>query len=166
MQPYTYRTATIADIEKLRVLGLNSFGQFQNQLTADNWKKLETILDSENTYLDLLGKSTCFICEDGNEIVGMAYYIPSGNPTAIFQEDWCYLRMVGVRTEYDGKGIGRHLILLCLGHAKKTGEKTVALHTSEFMDAARHIYERMGFYRLKEIEPRFEKKYWLYLFEL
>jgi ribosomal protein S18 acetylase RimI-like enzyme len=166
MQAYIFRNATIADIEKLKVLGLNSFGQFKEQLSADNWKKLETVLANENTYLDLLSKSKCFICEDGNEIVGMAYFISSGNPTDIFQGDWSYLRMVGVNTEYVGNGIGRHLMQICIDYAKKTGEKTVALHTSEFMDAARHIYENMGFYRLKELEPRFGKKYWLYLLEL
>lgn len=34
------------------------------------------------------------------------------------------------------------------------------------MKSARHIYEKMGFQILKEIEPRFEKKYWLYILEL
>lgn len=40
------------------------------------------------------------------------------------------------------------------------------LHTSEMMGAARHIYESLGFKKLREIEPRYGKKYWLYKLEL
>ncbi len=166
MLEYTFRNATVADIEKLKVLGLNSFGQYKSQLSDDNWKKLETYLKGENTYFELLAKSTCFVCEHDNEIIGMAYFISRGNPTDIFQEDWSYLRMVGVNTAYTGNGIGRHLMKICLDYAKRTNEKTVALHTSEFMDAARHIYENMGFKRIKELEQRLGKKYWLYVLEL
>ena len=165
MQEYIYRNATIADQEQLKIIGLNSFGQFKDQLTPDNWKKLETYLIGENTYPDLLANSTCFVCEYDKKIVGMAFFISHGNPTDIFQEDWSYLRMVGVHNDYSGKGIGRQLIEICIDYARKTGEKNIALHTSEFMDAARHIYESMGFIRVREIEPRFDKKYWLYLLE-
>jgi ribosomal protein S18 acetylase RimI-like enzyme len=30
------------------------------------------------------------------------------------------------------------------------------------MNAARHIYEKIGFKIIKELEPRLGKKYWLY----
>ena len=96
----------------------------------------------------------------------MAYVIPKGNPTDIFQEDWSYIRMVGVNPNYNGNGIGKRLTQLCIDHAKETGENVVALHTSEFMDAARHIYESMGFKQIRELEPRLGKRYWLYQLEL
>lgn len=47
-----------------------------------------------------------------------------------------------------------------------SNERTIALHTSEFMDAARHIYESVGFVKVKEIPARYGKKYWLYLLEI
>lgn len=166
MQNYNYRTATVADIEQLKSVGLNSFGQFQSQLTADNWQKLEAILTSENTYIGLLNISTCFVCEDNDKIIGMAFFLSNGNPTDVFQADWAYLRMVGVNSAYAGKGIGRRLMEICIDHARKTNETKLALHTSEFMDAARHIYENMGFVRLKEIDSRLGKRYWLYLLDL
>ena len=96
----------------------------------------------------------------------MAFLIPSGNPTDIFQADWSYVRMVGVHHSYGGQGIGRQLMQLCIDQAKATHETTLALHTSEFMDAARHLYEQLGFTQLKELEPRYGKRYWLYLLEL
>jgi len=161
-----FRKATLHDKEKLRQLGLNSFGQFKEVLTEPNWTKLNSSLQAENTYSDLLDISTCFVCEENEEIIGMAFMIPSGNPTSFFQEDWCYLRMVGVHNEYGGKGIGKKITQMCIDLAKENGEKTMALHTSEFMDAARHIYENIGFKRVKELEPMLGKRYWIYTLDL
>lgn len=107
MDDMNFRTATEADIPQLQKLGLNAYGQFETVLTAENWTKLYTILQSEKKLMQL--------CED---------------------------------------------------HARQTGEKFIALHTSEFMEAARHIYESMGFVQIKELERRLGKMYWLYVKEL
>lgn len=163
---YHYREGTPADKQQLQKLGLNSYGQFTDILTEENRNKLSAFLTGENTYSELLSKSKCFVCENNQEIIGMAFLVLSGNPTDIFQEDWCYLRMVGVHTEYAGKGIAKILIQLCINHAKENKEKIMALHTSEFMEAARHIYEKIGFKKVAEIPPRLGKKYWLYTFKL
>jgi ribosomal protein S18 acetylase RimI-like enzyme len=74
--------------------------------------------------------------------------------------------MVGVNPSYAGRGIARQLTETCIKKAKELGEKTVALHTSEFMDAARHLYESIGFRVLKEIPERLGKKYWLYTLDI
>ena len=163
---YQYRIGTIANIEKLKKLGLNSYGQFKDVLTEDNWNKLNTSISAESFYTELLSTSTCFVCEKDEEIVGMAYVIPQGNPTELFDNEWSYIRMVGVHTDHVGKGIGKKLTQMCIDHAKQTGEKIIALHTSEFMDAARHIYENLGFKKSRELPPRLGKKYWLYQLEL
>ncbi len=163
---YTYREASLNDKEQLKQLGIISYGQFSNILTPDNWTKLNTFLNDEEKLVDLINKSKSFVCLDKNEIIGMAYIIPSGNPWDIFKAEWSYIRMVGVNPEYQGKGIAKNLIRMCLDHAKQTKEKIVALHTSEFMVAARHIYENLGFKMLQEIKPKFGKRYWLYTLDL
>lgn len=161
-----YRIATLQDKARLQDLGLNSYGQFKNILTEENWSKLNSFLTNEKSYSDLLSNSKCFVCETNDEIIGMAYIIPKGNPTEIFQTDWSYIRMVGVNTEFEGKGIGKKLIQMCIDFAVETNENIIALHTSEFMNAARHIYENIGFKQIKELEPRLGKKYWLYILDL
>lgn len=161
-----YRIGTLHDKEKLQNLGLNSYGQFKSILTEENWGKLNSFLTNENSYSDLLSNSKCFVCETNDEIVGMAYIIPKGNPTDIFQADWSYIRMVGVNPEFGGKGIGKKLIQMCIDFAIETNESTIALHTSEFMNAARHIYENIGFKQIKELDQRLGKKYWLYILDL
>jgi len=55
---------------------------------------------------------------------------------------------------------------MCIDFARSSDEKTVALHTSEYMNAARHIYESLGFRQIRELEPRYGKRYWIYKLEL
>lgn len=92
----------------------------------------------------------------------MAFLVPSGNPTDIYQADWCYIRFVSVHPEFSGKCIGRQLTEKCIEVAKSNNEQILALHTSEMMQKARHIYESLGFAILRELEPRLGKKYCLY----
>jgi len=163
---YIYRNATIADVEKLTALALLSYGQYKNKLSEEHWKTMAANLGNEKSHLALLNISTCFVCEHNNSLIGMAYVIPQGNPTAFFEKDWAYIRLLGVDPAHGGKGIGKKLAELCIGFAGSNGEKTLALHTSEFQDAARHIYESMGFKKVKELEPIYRKKYWLYVMPL
>src|SRR5579859_984170 len=161
-----YREGNDHDERQLQELALLSYGQFKHVLSEENWEKLRSHLSSGNLFRDLLKTSKSFVCEKGNQVIGMAFFVPKGNPTEIFQADWSYLRMVGVNPEYSGYGIGRQLTQHCIDFARTTKEKTIALHTSEFMNAARHIYEGLGFEQAGELAPRYGKRYWLYKLEL
>jgi len=162
-----YRKGNNSDLEQLRELGLKSWTQFKNELTDDNWKSLSETIGSHKSYSNLLKTSECIVCEnETKEIVGMAFLVPNGNPNEIYDEKWCHLRFVSVNPNYRGNGIGKKLTELCIESAIEKKEKTMALHTSEIMGSARHIYEKMGFEILKEIEPRLGVKYWLYTLEL
>lgn len=163
---FTFREGHIADKEQLREIALASYGAFEIDLTHKNWNEFYANLKSEESYTKILNTAKCFVCEIEHQIVGVAYFVPSGNPTDLFESSWSYLRMVGVHPDYQGNGIGRKLTLLCIEFARQSNEKIIALHTSEFMDAARSIYEKIGFKRIKELKPIFGKRYWLYQMKL
>jgi ribosomal protein S18 acetylase RimI-like enzyme len=110
--------------------------------------------------------STCFLCESNKEIIGMAFLVSKGHPTSIFKSEWRYLRMVGVNPKFGGHGIAKKLTQMCIDLAKETNEQYIALHTSEFMDAARHIYENFGFKQIRELDLQYGKRYWIYLMDL
>lgn len=157
------RNGNINDLTPVKQLGQNTWKQFQKDLTPKNWEKLSSLLSNENLYKDLLENSISFVCENKTgEIIGMSFLVASGNPTEIYNEEQCYIRFVTVSEKYKGLKIGQKLTEECIDFARENGEKKIALHTSEFMDKARHIYEKIGFKIIKEIEPRYGKKYWLY----
>ncbi len=162
-----YRQGTIDDMEGLKRLGIKAWAQFEEQLTEENWDILKQTVSSEKTYETLIHQSACFVCvTPKNELVGMAFIVPNGNPTDIYPEEWSYIRFVSVDPEFSGQGIGRKLTLMCIDKARENGEKTIALHTSEMMAPARHIYESLGFGIMRELEPRLGKTYWLYKLDL
>jgi len=161
-----YREGNSDDVAGLQTLALISYGQFQNILAEENWNRLKAHITNENLFPDLLKASKGFVCEQENEIVGMAFLVPNGNPTEIFQADWSYIRMVGVHPDFGGKGIGKMLTQMCIDFAKSSDEKVIALHTSEYMNAARYIYESLGFKQIRELEPRYGKRYWIYKLDL
>ncbi|XZF14602.1 GNAT family N-acetyltransferase [Chitinophagaceae bacterium MMS25-I14] len=161
-----YRIATPKDLPQLKALGIVAYTQYKSLLPADGWKVLEANISKDETYIDLLNQSMCVVCEADGTIAGMAYLVPAGNPTEIYPADWCCVRFVAVHPAFSGKGIGKRMMKWCIRRANETGEHTIALHTSELMHAARHIYESMGFEIVKEIAPRFGMRYWLYKMEL
>lgn len=162
---FSYRKAQAADFNQLKSLGIESYAEFSKVLTKTNWNQMNSFLESDDNLTSLMQQSTVFICEKETTIVGMVYFVPSGNPTELFQENWSYIRFLGVNTKYRGNGIGQQLTDLCIAQARELNEKYMALHTSEFMDAARAIYEARGFSKIKEI-GYFGKRYWIYLKEL
>lgn len=162
----SYRVGTINDLDQLQELRIIAYGQFESTLSPDNWAIFNGNLQDRQKLVDILRIAMCFVCVDSDKIIGVAYFIPSGNPTELFKSDWSYIRMVGVNPNYRGHGIAKDLTKMCIDFAKQNHEKTIALHTSEFMDAARHIYESTGFKVLKEISPLFGKRYWLYTLDL
>lgn len=162
---FSYRKATIEDLGKLQKLGILAYSQHKHAMTAQNWDTFSANLYSSELYTELIETATCFICEHEEEVVGMAFLVSKGHPTELFDETWSYLRMVGVHPSYSGNGIAKKLTEMCIEFAKQTDEKFVALHTSEFMDAARYIYEGFGFKIVREFS-RYDKKYWIYLLKL
>ncbi len=147
INPYTvtYRQATTCDTEQLKDLAVRSWQPFKKELTADNWQKLFATLSNPQTFTHLLRNSHCVVCETNSKIIGMAFLVPSGNATEIYEAGWCTIRFVSVDPDFGGQGIGRQLTAACIETARQNGERTIALHTSEMMHTARRIYESFGF---------------------
>jgi ribosomal protein S18 acetylase RimI-like enzyme len=163
---FLYREGSPIEKETLKQLGILSYSQFSSILEPADWNTMDRFLNNDNMWDKLVNGSKIFVCEDGGKLIGMAYLVPSGNPTHIYPADWSYVRMVGVDPGYRGRGIAKRLTQVCVDYARQSNEKIVGLHTSEKMDEARHIYESIGFSIYKEIEPIYGMKYWLYKLDL
>jgi ribosomal protein S18 acetylase RimI-like enzyme len=161
-----YRDATHKDVRALKELALASYGRLKNEMTAQNWVKMQAVLTSDENFPVMVQTCFGFVCEDAERLLGMAFLVPHGNPTKIYSHGTSYLRMVGVHPDADGKGIAQHLTRQCIGKAKETGEKMISLHSAEVMYAARHIYEKLGFKKIRLLDEHYGFKYWLYQLNL
>ncbi len=158
----SYRVADQDDLPALKELGLVSYGRLKKNLTSDNWAKMEALLKSDQTFPLLVRECHSFVCEENKHLLGMAFLVPSGNPTKVYSAETSYIRIVGVHPDAGGKGIAQALTKLCIEKAKETGETMVSLHSAEIMYDARHIYEKLGFKKIRLLDEHYGLKYWLY----
>ena len=161
-----YRTATEQDLKSLETLALASYGRLKTDMSPENWLKMQAVLTSEDTFPKMVKTCFAFVCEEGKDLLGMAFLVPSGNPTKVYSADTSYIRMVGVHPDAGGKGIAQKLTSLCIDKARETGETKVSLHSAEVMYAARHIYEKLGFKKVRLLDAHYGLAYWLYEMEL
>ena len=157
-----FRIAYEKDLSALEELGLASYGRLKIHMMTESWQKMETLLKSDQTFPILVRDCHSFVCEENGRLLGMAFLVPRGNPTKVYSADTSYIRMVGVHPDAGGKGIAQALTKLCIEKAKETGETMISLHSAEVMYDARHIYEKLGFKKIRLLDEHYGLKYWLY----
>jgi len=163
---FIYRPGSPAEKKSLQQLGILSYNQFSKILAPADWATLDRFLTGDKMWDQLVHNSKIFVCEHNDNLIGMAYLVPSGNPTHIYPADWSYVRMVGVDPAYRGQGIARQLTQMCVDYARQSNEKIVGLHTSEKMEDAIHVYQAIGFKLYKEINPIYGMRYFLYKLDI
>lgn len=91
-------------------------------------------------------KSIYFIAQVNNKVVGGAGIFP----TMGLPKNTCELVKMYLLPESRGIGIGKALINKCINFAKNEGYKNIYLETMNELSNAIGMYEKSGFYIIKE----------------
>ena len=80
----------------------------------------------------------------------MSQYGSGGRATSL--QNTSGIRLLGVRAKQRGAGAGRALTNACIQLAREKGHAEVVLHTTQAMQIAWRLYERMGFQRSTDLD--------------
>jgi ribosomal protein S18 acetylase RimI-like enzyme len=151
-----------SDSTQINILALQSFEQYKD--AYHDWPAFQTKIGNMSALADA---GEIIVAEVGDQIVGAVAYIGPGAPKAgFFRPEWPIMRMLVVAPDSRGRGIGRALAQECLHRAKRDGASVFALHTSELMQVALPMYQRMGFKRVSGAPEIHGVEYGVYVKEI
>jgi GNAT superfamily N-acetyltransferase len=149
---FVIRAAEESDRAAIKEVLKSAYQQYELTLSKERWEKykenIEQSVDSETT------KARLVAVLDG-EIVG-SVFLYDGAETAYgapqLDIDTPIVRLLGVSPSVRGLGVATELIRSSAKLARDWGADTIHLHTSDIMDSAVRLYERLGFERAYDKE--------------
>ena len=96
------------------------------------------------------------VAEYGGAIVGTVLLYPPRrmpiSPRESLDMPWPEARLLAVAPGARGRGVGAELMRECVRRVRRANGTTLSLHTTDLMQTAMRMYERMGFVRAPEID--------------
>lgn len=152
------RDYTPSDANSLGNVALEAFEQFRSAYS--NWPAMS---EGVSRMSELSKSGEIIVAEDEGQIVGGVAYVGPGQPKAqYFEASWPIIRMLVVKPDDRGKGVGRKLTDECVRRARRDKSPIIALHTTPIMTVALPMYLRMGFTKLREAPDIYGVPYAIY----
>lgn len=155
------REAEPGDAEIVRQVTLAAYAQYAETMKPDDWSLYERHIEST---LRKVAESVAaedgtlqqLVATLGGEVVGTVLLYPPGSDTYRTEDskvgNYPEVRLLAVPPSARGTGVGQRLMDECVARARRSGASRLGLHTMTPMSAARHIYERMGFRSVPDLD--------------
>ena len=102
------------------------------------------------------GEAEQLVAEHGGAIVGTVLLYPPRRMRLSERESlempWPEVRLLAVAPSARGRGVGAALMRECVRRVRLAHGATLSLHTTDLMQTAMRMYERMGFVRAPELD--------------
>ena len=132
------------------------------ELTVAAYHSLPDVMPHQQIYDDRLrdvatrARTSCVLVAVGpvGALLGGVTYVsgPDDPYSEELSEGEAGIRMLAVDPAGQGRGVGRALTEACMERAREAGRRRLVLHTGDWMAAARHLYESLGFERDSAID--------------
>lgn len=136
------RLAEPGDEDVIERLIAAAFGPFRELYTPDAFDYTAIKADRIR---ERFTEGPIWLAHDGDQALGTVSGLPEG--------ERFYIRSMGVAPEAQGRGVGQRLLDAIDEHARDRGFKRLYLYTTFVLPGARPLYEKNGFYILRETPP-------------
>lgn len=141
------RNAELADRDATREVLMDAYGQYEQVLPEPLWNQYkESILAS----VDGADTKARLVAVLNGEVVGSVFLFDSSEAAYGLPDLHIHspiIRLLAVSKKARGYGVATELIRASAKLARDLGAETLHLHTSDMMDSAVRLYERLGFER-------------------
>ncbi|TVX96440.1 GNAT family N-acetyltransferase [Cohnella terricola] len=146
------RFAEDGDREAVKQVLVAAYSQYEATLSPERWAQYKTnILEA----VEAATTKARLVAELGGEVAGSVFIYDNseaayGAPQLEIHNP--IIRLLAVLPSARGHGIATELIRASARLSREWGEHTLHLHTSDMMDSAIRLYERLGFERAYDKE--------------
>ena len=137
----TIRDASEEEIDIVASLTVDAYAEYAARMSPDAWSMFAQEIGNVR---GRMSDADIIVAERDGALVGAVSVFRAWRGA---QEGSVGVRLLAVPPQERGSGIGRALMTHCIGRAREMGAKRIALSTTQEMDAARDLYERLGFKR-------------------
>ena len=142
MNDVRVRLATVGDTETIADLIYEAFAPFESEYTPGAFEYTTPKADAITPRFD---EGPIWIAELDGEAVGTV----SGMP----DDGRFYIRSMAIRPSAQRAGIGQKLLDALEAEARDRGFEKLYLYTTHVLPGAKRLYEKNGFYVLRETPP-------------
>lgn len=151
----TIRESRPADRTAIEAITLAAYAQYATMLPASLWEAYRRNIVAA---LADAKRATQIVAEREGALVGSVLLYPADADTGApgrgeaTMHRWPEVRLLAVAPPARRSGAGRRLMEECVRRARGSGATALTLHTTDMMQVARHLYQRMGFERAPDLD--------------
>ena len=135
------RPAREDETDRVAELLVEAYAEYAARMSPDAWASFAQIIGNVRGRMT---EAEILVAERDGRPVGSVTVFSQGRGV---REQTLGVRMLGVPPSERGTGVGRALMEYVIERARSAGLERVVLTTSQEMETARDLYERMGFRR-------------------
>ena len=153
MSGLTVRGAGPGDRDAIQAVTLAAYQEYAATIGA-HWEGYRQNIIAT---LAAAAPGTQIVALDDDRVVGAVLLYPAGASIekpggTTVTLTWPEVRLLAVAPSARGRGVGAALMNECIQRARSAGATALTLHTTDLMQAAMRLYERLGFERAQELD--------------
>lgn len=155
--PLTIRDLRPDEFEALGRLMVEVYSHLEGFPTPAEQPRYYELLSNIGRFTEKGAARVLVAITPGGELVGgvvyfgdMAEYGSGGTATGV--KNASGIRLLGVDPRYRNAGAGKALTNACINLAREQGHSQVILHTTQVMQVAWRLYQRLGFERSDDLD--------------